>query len=255
MCPPSHPLDLLGKHYLITGAASGIGSAVAVLLSRLGASLSLVDCDANGLQETIRLTAAGPACYQFDLKDIGGIDRLVGDVVSKGGRLHGVVHSAGLQSIMPAKALTVEAWREIFAVNTESALALAKGMQSKKVYAGESGSIVFISSIMALAGSPGAIAYSMSKSALHGMARSLALEYASKRIRVNCVAPGFVRTPLFERTEKLWDAEQKRAVELQHPLGFGEPGDIANAVAFLLADTGRWITGTVLVVDGGYLAR
>jgi NAD(P)-dependent dehydrogenase (short-subunit alcohol dehydrogenase family) len=255
MCPPSHPLNLLGKHYLITGAASGIGSAVAVLLNRLGASLSLVDRDANGLQETVRLAAAGQSCYQFDLKDIDGIDRLVADVVSKGGRLHGVVHSAGLQSIMPAKALTVEGWREIFAVNTESALALAKAMQSKKVYAGDSGSIVFISSIMALAGSPGAIAYSMSKSALHGMARSLALEYASKRIRVNCVAPGFVRTPLFERTEKFWDAEQKRAVELQHPLGFGEPEDIANAVAFLLADTGRWITGTVLVVDGGYLAR
>lgn len=255
MCPPSHPLNLLGKHYLITGAASGIGSAVTVLLNRLGASLSLVDRDANGLQETIRLAAAGQSCYQFDLKDIGGIDRLVADIVSKGGRLHGVVHSAGVQSIMPAKALTVERWREIFAVNTESALALAKAMQSKKVYAGHSGSIVFISSIMALVGSPGAIAYSMSKSALHGMARSFALEYASKRIRVNCVAPGFVRTPLFERTEKLWDAEQKRAVELQHPLGFGEPEDIANAVAFLLADTGRWITGTVLVVDGGYLAR
>src|SRR5487761_263060 len=180
MYPPPHPLNLLGNHYLITGAASGIGSAVAVLLSRLGASLSLVDRDANGIEETMRLAGgARPSCYQFDLKDICGIDRLVADVVSKGGRLHGVVHSAGLQSIMPAKLLTIEGWREIFAVNTESALALAKAMQSKKVYAGDSGSIVFISSIMALAGSPGAIAYSMSKSALHGMARSFALEYAS----------------------------------------------------------------------------
>jgi NAD(P)-dependent dehydrogenase (short-subunit alcohol dehydrogenase family) len=136
-----------------------------------------------------------------------------------------------------------------------SAVALAKAMHSKRVYAGDSGSIVFISSIMALAGSPGAIAYSMSKSALHGVARSLALEYAAKRIRVNCVVPGFVRTPLFDRTEKLWDPEQRKSVELQHPLGFGDPIDIAHAVAFLLADTGKWITGTALVVDGGYLAR
>ncbi|HEX8414938.1 MAG TPA: SDR family oxidoreductase, partial [Sphingomicrobium sp.] len=66
---------------------------------------------------------------------------------------------------------------------------------------------------------------------------------------------GFVRTPLFERTEQLWDEGQKKVVEDQHPLGFGEPEDVANAVAFLLADTGRWITGTALVVDGGYLAR
>jgi NAD(P)-dependent dehydrogenase (short-subunit alcohol dehydrogenase family) len=114
---------------------------------------------------------------------------------------------------------------------------------------------VFISSIMALAGSPGAIAYSASKAALHGMARSMAMEFAPRNIRVNCVAPGFVRTPMYERTEQLWDDEQKKAVEANHPLGIGAPEDIANAVAFLCCDTGRWITGTVLVVDGGYLAR
>ena len=95
----------------------------------------------------------------------------------------------------------------------------------------------------------------MSKAALHGMTHSLALEFASKKLRVNCIAPGFVRTALFEKTARMWDEAQFQAVEAQHPLGFGLPEDIANAVAFLAADTARWITGSVLVVDGGYLAR
>lgn len=246
---------LSGRHYLITGAASGIGRATAIEASRLGATLSLVDRDECGLAETARLIGDATQSFQFDLRKIAQIDELVVDIVLKSGRLHGLVHCAGIQSIMPARMLAVDKWRDIFAVNTEAALALAKNMQSKKVYAGENGSIVFISSIMALAGASGATAYAMSKSALLGIARSLALEFAPRRIRVNCIAPGFVHTPLFSSTEKLWDAEQKQAVEDQHPLGFGEPEDIANAVVFLLADSGRWITGSTLVVDGGYLAR
>ena len=95
----------------------------------------------------------------------------------------------------------------------------------------------------------------MSKAALEGIARSLSLELAPRGIRVNCIAPGFVRTPLFDKTEKLWDEDTKKYVEDLHPLGFGTPEDIANAVAYLMADTGRWITGSTLVVDGGYLVR
>jgi NAD(P)-dependent dehydrogenase (short-subunit alcohol dehydrogenase family) len=160
-----------------------------------------------------------------------------------------------MQSIVPMRRLQQNEWREIFCLNTEAALALAKGLSSKKVYAGEHGSLILISSIMAMVGSPGSVAYSMSKAALHGMMRSLALEFASKKLRVNCIAPGFVRTAMLEKTSETWDEAQIRVVEDQHPLGFGLPEDIANAVAFLAADTGRWITGSVLVVDGGFLAR
>jgi NAD(P)-dependent dehydrogenase (short-subunit alcohol dehydrogenase family) len=183
------------------------------------------------------------------------IDTLVKDVVAGAGPLYGFVHCAGIQAVMPARVLTVSAWREIFAVNTESGLAVAKSFSSKKIRDDNGGSIVFISSVVGLVGSPGATAYSMSKSALHGVARSLAIEFAAKRIRVNCIAPGFVRTPMFERGEKLWNDAQRAAVEAQHPLGFGSPEDVANAAAFLCADAGRWITGTILVVDGGYLTQ
>jgi NAD(P)-dependent dehydrogenase (short-subunit alcohol dehydrogenase family) len=254
--PSFQPLDLRGRHYLVTGAASGIGRAIAVLLDRLGASTSLVDLEPAGLARTVALLGAGPhRSFTFDLRQTDHIDTLVASVVGAGGALHGVVHAAGIQKVTPVKILTVAIWRELLAVNTEAGLALAKTLANRRVYAGADGSVVFISSVMGLTGSPGAIAYSMSKSALHGMAKSLALELASRKIRVNCVAPGFVRTPLFERTEKLWNEEQRKQVEARHPLGFGAPEDVANAVAFLLADTGRWITGTVLVVDGGYMAQ
>ena len=254
---PCNPLDLSGRHFLVTGAASGIGRASATLMHRLGARLSLVDCDAGSLTNLCDEFSGSDRVrsYPFDLRDNGSIDELVRGAVAAGGLLHGVVHCAGIQSVMPVRTLQQDNWREIFAVNTEAGLALAKCMASKKIYAGEHGSVIFISSVMALAGSAGAVAYSMSKAALHGMTRSLALEFAPKRLRVNCIAPGFVRTPMLARTAQLWDEEQTNAVEALHPLGFGNPEDVANAVAFLAADTGRWITGSIMVVDGGYLAR
>jgi NAD(P)-dependent dehydrogenase (short-subunit alcohol dehydrogenase family) len=249
-------MDLAGRHYLITGAGSGIGRAVANLLARRGAATSLVDVAEAGMAATAAgLAGSGHRTHSFDLRKTEQIDTLVASVVEAGGLLHGVVHAAGIQQVAPVRVLQPASWKEIFAVNTEAGLALAKTLSSRKVYAGSDGAVVFISSVIGLTGSPGAVAYSMSKSALHGMTRSLALDLAPRKIRVNCVAPGFVRTPLLERTEKLWTEEQRRQVEARHPLGFGEPEDVANAVAFLLADTGRWITGTVMVVDGGYLAQ
>lgn len=252
-----NPLDLSGRHYLVTGASSGIGRATAMLLHQLGARIALVDRDEAGLATLGEALGAGEGTHVHvaDLSDPVAIDALVARCVAQGGALNGVVHCAGLQAIAPVRALQIEVWRKIFAVNTEAALALGKAMASKKVYAGEHGSIVFISSVMGSVGSAGAIPYSMSKAALDGIARSLALEFAGRRIRVNCIAPGFVQTPMFKRTERLWDENQKKAVEALHPLGFGQPEDVANAVAFLLADTSRWITGSVMVVDGGYLAH
>lgn len=254
---PFNPLDLSGRHYLVTGAASGIGRAVAERMVLLGARLSLVDVDTAAL-EGVRAAILARGVVQampFDLRDTETIGEMVDACVAAQGPLHGIVHCAGLQNVMPVRTLKLERARELFAVNTEAALALSSALASRKVYAGEHGALVFISSVMAMAGSPGAVAYAASKAALHGMARTLSVELAPKRIRVNCIAPGFVRTPLLERTERLWEPGQREAVEAQHPLGFGEPEDIANAVVFLAADTGRWITGTVMAVDGGYLAH
>lgn len=251
-----NPLSLEDRHYLVTGASSGIGRAIAELFASLGAKLSLVDRDEAGLLHTFKaLSGEAHAMHPFDFSNVEDIDDLVQRVVTTSGRLHGLVHAAGTQLAMPAKDMSVDAWRQIMAVNAEAALALARNMARKRVYAGGGGSVVFISSIMALAGGVGSVAYSMSKAALHGLARSLALELAPTGVRVNCIAPGFVRTPMLERMGRHWDDTQRAVVEALHPLGLGNPEDIAHAAAFLVAPTARWITGTVLVVDGGYLAR
>lgn len=248
------PLSLRSRRVLVTGAASGIGRATCMLLSGLEARVAAVDIDGPGL-ESLELCGNGHVRRCFDLENVERIPALMAELALEGGPLFGVVHAAGLSCVQPLRLLTPALYRKVLLLNTEAALALARGFQKKTVSDSAGGSIVFISSVMALAGSAGAAAYSLSKAALHGLARSLAIELASERVRVNCVAPGFVRTPMFERMAAVWDDAQLSRVEADHPLGLGTPADVANCIAFLLADTGRWITGTVLTVDGGYTAQ
>lgn len=254
--PDLHPMNLSGRRYLISGAGSGIGRATAVLLSRLGARVACADIDSSGLEESLGLLNGGGHCaLVYDFRDLNGIADWLAETARNFGALHGLVHAAGIPAPWPLRSLSVELLKDVLTVNTEAALLLTKAFQGRKIYAGVNGSVVFISSVMGSVGSAAAVAYSMTKAALDGMARSLAIELAARRIRVNCVAPAFVRTPMLDRVGASWDSEQRAAVEALHPLGFGLPEDIANAVAFLLADTGRWITGTVLIVDGGYTAQ
>ena len=249
-------MDLTGRRILITGAASGIGRATSILISRLGGSILGVDQNAEGLQQLLEdLSGTGHRQHVCDLRDLESISKWMTNEAQQSGRFHGLVHAAGLPCIMPLRTLKPENYRDIFTINTEAALALAQTFQSRKVHEETGGAIVFISSVMALVGSPTVTGYSMSKAALIGMAKSMALELAPKRIRVNCVAPGFVRTPMQNQVAKFWDQEQEDRITQLHPLGWGEPEDIANAITFLLADTGKWITGSVLTVDGGYTAQ
>jgi NAD(P)-dependent dehydrogenase (short-subunit alcohol dehydrogenase family) len=128
---------------------------------------------------------------------------------------------------------------------------LTKGFRQKKVNRA-GGSVVYISSVAGLIGQTGHVEYCASKSALVGACKAAALELARENIRVNCIAPGLVKTEMMEKSLKTLSPDQLKAIEAYQPLGLGSPRDVSNAVAFLLADTGKWITGTTFVVDGGY---
>ena len=251
----SNPLDLAGSTVLVTGASSGIGRETAILLSTLGARVILAGRNQAKLDEAMSsLEGGGHKVASFDLAALQEIPRWIAAMAADSGPLSGIVHAAGKQLTAPIRFLSPQQMDDLMKINVHSAAMLVKGFCQKGCRTAH-GSIVFISSVMGLVGKPGIAIYCATKAALSGLTRSLALELAPDGIRVNCVAPGFVQT---EMLDSLWEslpADQFAAIERAHPLGFGMPRDVANAVAFLLADTGRWITGSTLLLDGGYSAQ
>ncbi len=139
-------------------------------------------------------------------------------------------------------------------VNFQSGAMIARGFRQKGCRTPGSACLIFLGSISGLVGDIGISAYSASKAALLGITRSLAIELASEQIRVNAVAPGIVDSELWKRAKAELTAEQIESIERKYPIGIGTVTDVANGIAFLLADTGRWLTGTTLVMDGGYTA-
>jgi NAD(P)-dependent dehydrogenase (short-subunit alcohol dehydrogenase family) len=159
-----------------------------------------------------------------------------------------------MQFTSPLRITTGANLEELMRVNVTAAFALARAFRQKGVSSPGS-SLVFLSSVMGIVGQSGQTAYSASKGALISLTKSLALELSRENIRVNCVAPALVRTEMSNKMLQALTPDQVTQIEAMHPLGIGAPRDVANAIAFLLADTGRWITGTTLVVDGGYTAH
>lgn len=250
-----NPLDLSGRTVLVTGASSGIGRSTSVLLSRLGAKLILVARSRDNLEETrCLLDGEGHVTEACDLRETDAIPGWLKRLGAEHGPFSGLVHSAGVHATLPLRFQTGEQLDDLMRINFTAAVQLAKGFRQRKTHT-ESSGIVFVSSVMGLVGQAGVSAYVASKGALISLARSLALELADEGIRVNCVAPGQVESKMAESQDAVLTDEQRATIEKMHPLGLGQPEDVANSIAFLLADTGRWITGTTLVVDGGYTAH
>jgi NAD(P)-dependent dehydrogenase (short-subunit alcohol dehydrogenase family) len=244
-----NPLDLGGRAVLVTGASSELGRAVAVALSRLGARVVAAGRRADALEETVR-AMENPAAHRaevFDLADVDGIPKWVKQVrETLGEPLGGLVHAAGVSDAMPLRIMDRGRMDRVLLPNLYAALALLRGFAARGVGA-DGGSVVLLSSVSGLAGAPGHTAYGASKGALHSLARSAAHELAPRRMRVNCVAPAWVRSATLERAGDLAGADMGRQF-----LGPVEPDDVATGVAYLLSDAARSVTGTTLVMDGGW---
>ncbi|GAA1990381.1 SDR family NAD(P)-dependent oxidoreductase [Kitasatospora viridis] len=250
-------VDLTGKSCLVTGAASGIGRATATLLARLGARVLATDVNAAGLAALHReLAQTGLSTATADVTDPEDVRRAVATAVQRHGRLDVAVANAGVLPLSDVLETTPEDWDHVMAVD-------GKGMFLTCKYAIEAmrrtggGAIVCVSSISGLAGQARQAAYGPAKFVASGLTVHLAVEWAAQGIRVNAVAPGTITT---ERVRALADEpggpEYLTEMAAAHPLGrLGAPEEVARAIAFLASDAASFITGAVLPVDGGYLAR
>jgi NAD(P)-dependent dehydrogenase (short-subunit alcohol dehydrogenase family) len=249
-----NPMSLQGKRILVTGASSGIGRCCAEVMSRLGAKIVLVARNTERLQQTLdSLEGKGHLVMPFDLADVEAIPNWLKGIASAGCPLDGLVHSAGIQVTVPLKTMKISEYENLMHINTTTAWVLAKSFRQRGVCQATS-SLVFLSSIAGLSGQTGLSAYAASKAALIGLGKTLAQELARDGIRVNCISPGLVETEMVSLMNSRLTQEQLQTVIQAHPLGLGRPEDVAYAAAFLIADTGRWITGTNLVIDGGCTA-
>jgi 3-oxoacyl-[acyl-carrier protein] reductase len=240
--------ELTGNVALVTGGSRGIGKSICERLARDGARVAVVARDAARAQEAAAgLPGEGHKGYACDVADSGAVDALVKQVEQELGSLDILVNNAGITADNLLIRITDEAWQKVIDTNLKGAFnltrAAARGMMRRR-----KGRMINITSVVGLTGNPGQANYSASKAGLIGLTKSVAKELASRNVLVNAVAPGFIDT---EMTAELSE-ETRKALLGQIALGkLGSPDDIAGVVRFLSGPDASYITGQVLVVDGG----
>lgn len=233
--------------HVIVAATSGIGTALARRLAAGGASLTLTGRDSERLEALATELGAYPVT--LDATDFDAVDRTVSDAAARAGRLDGVVNCAGSLRLSPAHLTRADDFAATIAANLTTAFAVTRAA-ARVLGEGGGGSIALVSSAAARTGLPNHEAIAAAKSGVIGLTLSAAATYAPRNVRVNCVAPGLVRTPLTSRITGSPAAE--KASTAMHPLGrLGQADDVASALAWLVDPENSWVTGQVLGVDGG----
>ena len=246
---------LKGKVAIVTGGASGIGRATAILFAREGAKIVIADYNPKGSQETREMIKeeGGKATFiETDVSKPGDVERMVEETVRIYGRLDILFNNAGIGETAKVTEASLDHWERVLAINLRGVFLGCKYAIPKMIENG-GGSIIDNASILAEVGFSEAAAYSASKHGVVGLTKTIALDYAADGIRANTVCPGFIRTPMV--TEGL-DQQTREYIATLHPLArMGEPEEVAEAALFLASERSSFITGTCLFVDGGYTAR
>ncbi|HZZ30616.1 MAG TPA: glucose 1-dehydrogenase [Phenylobacterium sp.] len=252
---------LHGKVAAITGAALGIGRACAIRMAEAGASVAILDMlvePACALADELTARGLKAKAWRLDVSREDQVSAILGEVVAHFGRLDTLVNNAGVAGAnKPTDQITEAEWDQVQAVNVKGVFFCTKHAIAHLRAAG-GGCIINLSSIYGLVGAADCPPYHASKGAVRLMSKNDALTYAPDRIRVNSVHPGFIWTPMVEGfLQGQGDlAEGRKAIDALHPLGHvGEPDDIAWGCVYLASDEAKFVTGSELVIDGGYTAR
>jgi NAD(P)-dependent dehydrogenase (short-subunit alcohol dehydrogenase family) len=247
-----------GKIALITGAGSGIGRATALIFAREGATIALSDIAAEGGEETLRLVkqeGAEAIFVRTDVSKLAEVEALIAKVISNWGRIDCAFNNAGIDGKMAKTAeCTEETWNRTIAVNLTGVFFCMKAEIPHMLRQG-GGAIVNTASAAGLTGSPGLPAYVASKHGVVGLTRAAALEYGREKVRVNCVCPGPIRTPMLGRLLTNRPEMEQRFASAEPLKRLGEPGEIGEAAAWLCSDAASYVTGHAMSVDGGYMAK
>lgn len=237
-----------GRRIMITGASLGIGRATAVMLDSLGAKLFLCDRNQAALEETSSMLKQAQSMV-FDLLSFEEYDKLFSAAASDGEKLSGLVHCAGIAGITPLKCLKPQQIHSIMDINFTSFMMLCSYYAKRKYSVG--GSVVGVSAVNAHIPQKCMSVYAASKSAVEAAVKTMALELAKSNIRINCVAPGAVDTPMAHNS----DEETLEKITSRQLLGICSSEQIASVIAFLLSDCSSVITGRTLFADGGMLGQ
>lgn len=237
------------KHFLITGASSGIGQKTAWDLGKTGAALTLLGRDLVKLATTkkkidpigtLRIVAG-------DLQEPNFLDNLTSEIEA----IDGLVLCAGVIDYTPAKMINIQKIRKVFDINFDANVLIIQSLLKRKKIK-DGASIVVISSISSKLGVAGTGLYAASKAAITAYAKVLSTELSGKRIRVNVIHPGIVKTDLISN-ENVVDNNAMAKIELSYPLGFGSTEDVSNQITYLLSDFSKWVTGSEFIIDGGHM--
>lgn len=241
--------NLKDKKVLLTGASGGIGNEIAKKFSDAGAIVGLSARNGDKLKDLSSKLTGKSYIFPIDLSNLNAIENFIADADDQMGGIDILICNAGVTKDNLSMKMKTEDFQDVINVNLTSTFILNRDM-ARKMMRRKNGRIINIASIVAVMGNPGQANYCASKAGMIGMTKSIALEYASRGITINCIAPGFIKTPM---TDVLTD-EQKSVMLSRIPEGkFGEPTDIANTAMFLASDEASYITGQTIHVNGGML--